>query len=230
MVGTNTLYTNLKLELGSTVTDFKPYISNSSNITSTLRAIKVANNSNTYTYQDASGNRYIADYIEMKNGKVNLVRNIAEYTYTGNENFGIPSLMTTHQRFYFSPSLQSFGNTGSTWIMNNRLPVNTVGNGEGVVCTGSNLINIIFSHSRLGILTTDDSATRISKVKTYLQQQAAIGNYYTSIYALFTPTTTDITNTPEGQALLNFKTKKGYTNIYDTSGLDLWKKIVIKEM
>ena len=199
------------LEINSTVTDYKPYQSQSFNYTLSKPLYRLSDS--------------VYDYIDVDKGKI--IRNVGAVTFDGSDD---EWLFTNVENYYNDIStavltsalgftsnmingdiitilcdkLTTFSVNNSIWMKQNTA------NGVSMVNTSYGFA-IRLSHSLTGVTDTDDVDSTINKFRAYMQQ-----NPITVYYQLATPTEEDIPS--DLQTLLqSLKSYYPQTNImFDT--------------
>lgn len=203
-----------QLELGSTATAYTPFVPNSpspdypSAVTTSILAgtYKIACPTGGWWLltlaDDVRGIGTYLDKIEldMLTGKGKLHKNIVKYTFTGNEStwfpytFGCTSTFTTI--YYDGLSRSKIG-----FLLSFCSHFKNITNGWDKPTTEhysdhSTLVNKYFmiSNDTIGVLSTDDNATRLTKFKTWLVTQYTV-NPITVYYVTATEAVTNLTLT-----------------------------------
>ncbi|MEG2597594.1 MAG: hypothetical protein RR977_04115, partial [Oscillospiraceae bacterium] len=164
----------------------------------------------------------VSDSIEVSGGKVEVVRRVKNFKVTsmdsiitygealGNELYGF----IVHKRD-IRPlwALSESYNGVCTHFLQVRGSIVSTDPLEGIYVRGD--INSLFFKVRKHLLT---GSTPLD-FKKFIDEQATAGNPVTVQYPIATPTRTDITSTPLGQALLAMQTMNGFTRIYTNAAI-----------
>jgi len=204
------IYSNIQLEMGATATPYVPYFVPEQITLPMLRSLP---NGITDTLADGV-----------------CIRNIGEFIVTGTEAWTWAANYTSSTRFYVlyagNSTIQSNAtvNLRSTHFVGASFNTMQTTPNNVHVHNGDTRIGVVVDNVFLGILDGDDSATRVSKLKSWFAAQYAAGTPVTVLYQLATPVTTQIT---PGK----LKTYPYHTDLMQTgavkAGITAWAKVSV---
>lgn len=203
---------NIQLELGSTATAYSPYRSDSTTVTATLRGIEVPSTYSGYTYTDGT-KCYVADYVYAQYDRAYKVQNIGNGFITQDSAVYTKdwrNSATTFGVMYRSGSFPSkpYASGAVSPVLSSCFQATSYDRLYAATNCGISVYN---SSAGIGLVLRIDTAY-FENYDTYYSSLAT--NPIEVQYILNTPITTDITDTAEGQALLQVaKTYYPQTNI-----------------
>ena len=202
---------SIQVELGSVATPYEPYIEPQTiTIPYTFRGLK-----------NLSGDWVARDELRVEGGKVEIVRNIQTYTFTGQENikeYFYNNDYDTYTRHFQFGRLFGYGNNPpiKTPVLNEKFISGGVMNAldTSFLTTGYNA-PAFHLYAQISKQLFSDSSTNYTEQLAQMLQG-------TNLYAVNpNPTVEDITNTEAGQALLALKTNYPSTSVISDIDLNL---------
>ena len=180
----------IQLEEGNTPTEYESYKSNTSLIVLDAPLRSLPNE--------------VKDIAYIRNNKLYVDRYVGSVVLDGNEDWlfeastTIPTNRSVIRKYFVSTN-------NNVWLSNRFIMSSSDGN---TIVVRSDVIYLSLKDEITGILSTDDNATKLSKIKTYLSTHNT-----TVYYELATPVTEEL-----GEIEM-LKTLKGYNDISTTDEL-----------
>ena len=187
-------HTDLQFELGEDRTDYIPHESYAKVLPIQKEFVKIGDYEDTFVKVD---------------GKWYEQHTIEKLILDGAENYTVNTTTDIYTEFLTDviENIRTNSNLYCNYLLNGSY-LNSCLNGV----TSSSKIRVRFENSILGITTGDDTNTKISKFKTWLQEKYNNGNPVIVYYVLQEPELIECT--AEQESILNsFYTYKGITNI-----------------